>query len=58
MSFKGRKALVPMKTGAELDFLTKNHARFYRFSTGYRKWLKRGFNRRVRVAGKAEARDE
>lgn len=58
MSLKGKRALVPMRTGAEQDFMGKGHARFYRYSAGYRKWLKRGYNGRVRRSWKSEVRDE
>lgn len=58
MSYRGKRALVPMINGSEIDFMGKGHAKFYRFSSGYRKWLKRGYNGRVRRAGRKEADDQ
>jgi len=43
---------IPMKGGDEYDGLSKNSRKFYMWSKGQLKKIKRGYNKRFRKEGK------
>ena len=43
---------IPMKGGDEYDALSKNSRKFYMWSKGQLKKIKRGYNKRFRKEGK------
>ena len=56
MSYQGRKALIPNKSGEEHDYFTR-WRRYLNWNPGVGKWIKKTYHRKVRQDGKRKIRD-
>lgn len=58
MSYRGRKALPPSKSGDEVDVFSKRWRKFLKWKPGQIKKIRRGFSKRARREGRKNKDDE